>query len=103
MVPVNALAFIIAHTGEQYATGLSLFDNVFDYLRTPVIVFPVFEGVSSYIYGISRAKYRAAMAANAVFLTASYLTVFGIVIVHVKAALITTDLALDTPGLVPFY
>jgi hypothetical protein len=43
------------------------------------------------------------MTANAVFLTASYLDVFGIIIMHIEAALIDTNLALDTPGLVPFY
>jgi hypothetical protein len=103
MVPVNALAFIIAHAGEQHASGLSLFDNVFDYLRTPVIVFSVFKRVSSNIYSIRRAEDSTAMAADAVFLTTSYLDVIGIVIVHIKAALIATNLALDTPGLVPFY
>jgi hypothetical protein len=43
------------------------------------------------------------MTANAVFLVTSYLDVFGIIIMHIEAALVNTNLALDTPGLVLFY
>jgi hypothetical protein len=103
MVPIYAIALIISHAGKEHTTGLSLLDNVFDYFRTPVIVFPVIEGVFPDVHGISRAEDYATVATNAVRLVASYLIVFSIVIMHIEATLIDTNLALDATARISFY
>src|SRR4030042_768748 len=95
MVPIYAIALVIPHAGKQDAAGLSLLDNVFDYLRTPVIVLPVIQGVFSDANGVSRTEDHTPMTANAVFLLASDLIISRIIMVHVETALIDAHLALD--------
>jgi len=94
MVPIYAIALVISHTCEKHATCLSLLDNVFDYLRTPVIIFPVIEGISSDAHSISRTKDHASMATDTVFLAASYLVIDSIIAVHIETALVDTNLTL---------
>jgi hypothetical protein len=47
MVPVDTLAFIIAHSGEEHSASLRMLDNIFDNLRTPVIVVSIVKRVSA--------------------------------------------------------
>ncbi len=45
MVPVDAVALVIPHPGEEHAAGFSLPDDILDHLWTPVVVLPVVERV----------------------------------------------------------
>jgi hypothetical protein len=103
MVPIYAIALVISHAGKKHATCLSLLYDVFNYLRTPVVIFPVIEGISPDVHGISRAEDHTTVTANTICLVASYLIVFSIIIMHIEAALIDANLTLDTPSWVPFY
>jgi hypothetical protein len=94
MVPIYAIAFVIPHACKERAAGFSLLDNVFNDLRTPVIIFSVIEGVFSDGHGISRAEDHTSMAADAVFLAASYLIIGSIIAVHIETALVDTNLTL---------
>src|SRR4030065_1400021 len=103
MVPIYAIAFVISHTGKKHAACLSLLDNVFNHIRTPVIIFPVIERISSDAHCISRAEDHTPMTGNTVLLTAPYLIILSIVVVHIKTHMIDTHLALDATLRVSFY
>ena len=103
MVPIYAIALVIAHAGEKYAACLSLLDNVFNYLGAPVEVFSVIEWVFSYSHGVSRTEDYTAMTADAVFFAASYLVIGSVISVHIKTALIDAHLTLYTAVCIPFY
>ena len=103
MVPVDALALIITHPGEEYSPRLRLLDDVLNNLRPPVIVLPVVHGIPADSYCPGRTEERAAMAANTVLLMAPHLVILGIVVVNIERALVDAHLTLDTPFRVSFY
>jgi hypothetical protein len=70
MVPVNAVAFIIPHSSEKHTTSLGLLDDIFDYLRAPVIVLSVIQWISSNSQSLSGTKNYATVAANTILLAA---------------------------------
>jgi hypothetical protein len=45
MVPVDALAFIIAHAREEYPPSFGLLNDIFNNLGTPIVVVSVVEAV----------------------------------------------------------
>jgi len=94
MVPIYAIALVISHTSEKHTACLSLLDDVFDYLGSPVRVFSIVERIFSDAHGIRRAEDHTSMAADAVFLAASYLVIGSIIAVHIETALVDTNLAL---------
>jgi hypothetical protein len=103
MVPVDTLAFIIAHSGEEHAASLRLLDNIFDNLGTPVVVLPIVKRISADGYRLGRAEENTAVAANTILFTTSHLIVFDIIVVNVERALVDAHLTLDTPLRVSLY
>jgi hypothetical protein len=103
MVPVNAIAFVIPHSGKKHTAGLRLFDNVFDNLRAPVVVLSVIQWVSSNGQSLSGTKDYATVAANTVLPPASYFVILCIIRVNVECALVDAHLASNTPGVVSLH
>jgi hypothetical protein len=96
MVPIYAIALVISHTGKKHAACLSLLDNVFDHIRTPVIVFSICETILPDTHCISRTEDHTTMTANTVLLVASHLVISSIIAVHIETALVDTNLTLYT-------
>ena len=97
MVPVDTLAFIIAHAGEEHTAGLGLPNDVLNNLGAPVIVVPVFQGALLDRQSLGRAEEHTAMATDTIALPTPHLVVLHVIVVRVKGALVDTDLALYTP------
>jgi hypothetical protein len=96
MVPVDAVLLIVTHTGKQYAAGLRLLDDVFDYLRAPVVILAVLQWISFYGNCPGGTEHGTAMATDAVLATAIHVVIIGIVVVGIEAALADTRPALNT-------
>ena len=103
MVPVDALAFIVTHSGEEHTPGLCLLHDVLDNLRAPVIILSVVQRISPDGQSVGGTEKDAPMAADAVLLVAPNLIVLSVIVVNVEGTLISAYLTLDTSLLVSFY
>jgi hypothetical protein len=103
MVPVDAVALIIPHSGEKHAAGLGLLDDIFDNLRTPVVVLSIIQWISSDSQSLSGTKDYTTVAANTILFAAPYFIIIGIVRMNIKGALVDADLTPDTPRIVPLH
>jgi hypothetical protein len=103
MVPVNAVALIIPHSGEKHTTGLGLLDDIFDNLRAPIVVLSVIQWISSNGQSSSGTKDYATVAANAILFAAPYFIVFSIIRMNIEGALVDAHLASDTPRIVSLH
>ena len=101
MIPVDTATLIISHSGEEHTTGLGLFNDVLNGLRTPVIVLAVILGIPSDSQRLGGAEDSTTMTAHTVFIVTPYLIILGIIVMDIKAALVDTDLTLNTPFRIP--
>ena len=100
MVPVDGVTFIITHSGQKYASGLRLLDNIFDNLRPPIVVLSVIQRISSNSQSFCWTKDDAPVAADTVLLVASYFVIVGVIGMNIEGALVDAHLASNAPRVV---
>ena len=96
VVPVDAVAFVITHAGEEHSPSLSLLDDVLDYFRTPIVVLSIVQWISSDGQSIGGTKDHTAVAAGTIFFTTSHFVIRSIVGMYIEGALVDTHLASNT-------
>jgi len=80
-----------------------LLDDIFNSLRTPVVVIPIVQRISSDRQGAGRTEDYAAMAAHAVLPTAPHPIILNIVVMYIKGTLIDTHLTFNASLRIPFH